>query len=128
VTGGYLVVRRDGVLWGLPAERVSAIERVERPAVPRPEPGEALGASPPGAPGRPALAFEVRFAGGDRFGVEAVLTLAADLAIHPVSARLRRFLPAESAGLSLFAGEPLLLLGSTALAPKAAGAAKAAHG
>lgn len=101
MTGGFLIVRRGGALWGLPAEDVSGIERVERPA--------SAAASTEGATPR-AGGFELRLASGGRLAVEAVLTLAADLMVRPLSARLRPFLPAGSAGLAMLAGEPIVLL------------------
>ena len=96
MTGGFLVVRRGGTLWGLPADQVSGIQRtetVEKPEVP------ATGGG-----------IELRLAGGGRLAVDAVLTLAAELAVRPLSARLRPHLPAGSAGLALLAGEPLVLM------------------
>ncbi len=91
MTGGFLIVRRGGVLWGLPAEHVSGIERVERvePAV---------------------SGLDLLLTGGSRLAVESVLTLAEDLAVQPLSARLRRFLPAGSSGLAILAGEPIVLM------------------
>lgn len=91
MTGGFLIVRRDGALWGLPAEQVSAIERVERVA-----------------PAKSGL--DLLLAGGGRLAVESVLTLAGNLAVQPLSARLRRFLPAGSSGLAMHAGEPIVLM------------------
>lgn len=90
MTGGFLIVRRGGALWGLPAVEVATIERTA------------------GAEG--AAAFEVRFAGGGRLAVDSVLTLAGDLLPRPVSARLRRFLPPGADGLAMLAGEPLVLM------------------
>lgn len=91
MSGGFLIVRRDGTLWGLPAEQVSGIERVERVAP-----------APSG--------LDLLLAGGGRLAVESVLTLAGDLAVQPLSARLRRFLPAGSSGLAMHAGEPIVLM------------------
>ena len=93
MSGGFLIVRRGGALWGLDADQVATIER--RDATARESGGGAL---------------EVRFAGGRRLVVDAVLTLAAELAVRPLSSRLRHFLPAGAAGLALLAGEPLVLL------------------
>lgn len=90
MTGGFLVVRRGGALWGLPADEVSTIERT----------GGANGAA----------AFEVCFAGGRRLAVDAVLTLASELPARPLSARLRHFLPPGAAGLAILAGDPLVLM------------------
>ena len=94
MTGGFLIVRRDGALWGLPAEHVSGIERVEKVTE---SPAEVGG-------------FELRLTGGGRLAVDAVLTLAADLVVRPLSARLRSHLPAGSTGLAILAGEPLVLM------------------
>ena len=91
MTGGFLIVRRDGALWGLPAGQVSGIERVER--------AESA-----------TSGLDLLLADGGRLGVESVLTLAADLAVQPLSARLRRFLPAGSTGLAMLAGEPIVLM------------------
>lgn len=93
MSGGFLIVRRSGALWGLNADQVATIER--RDAAAREGGGGAL---------------EVRFAGGRRLAVDAVVILAAELAVRPLSARLRHFLPAGAAGLALLAGEPLVLL------------------
>lgn len=98
--GGFLIVRRAGALWGLPAERVSTIERVVQ---------EGQGGAP-GAPASNAPGLELHLAGGGRLTVDAVLTVAGNLRIHPLSGRLRRFLPAGAAGLALLAGEPLVLM------------------
>lgn len=94
MTGGFLIVRRDGALWGLPAGQVSSIEKVER--VERAEPATS--------------GLDLLLADGGRLAVESVLTLAADLAVQPLSARLRRFLPAGSTGLAMLAGEPIVLM------------------
>lgn len=91
MNGGFLIVRREGALWGLPAEQVSGIERVEREE-----------------PARSGL--DLLLADGGRLAVESVLTLAGDLAVQPLSARLRRFLPAGSNGLAMHAGEPVVLM------------------
>lgn len=91
MTGGFLVVRRNGTLWGLPAEAVAGIERVVN------------------AP-RDTQAYQVRLADGGSLAVEAVLTLAEELPVRPLSTLLRRFLPPGSSGLALHGGEPILLL------------------
>lgn len=93
MTGGFLVVRLDGALWGLPADQVSLIER----------PTDASGVSAGGG-------LVVRFAGGRRLAIDAVLTLAGELAARPLSPRLRHFLPPGAAGLAMLAGEPLVLM------------------
>ncbi len=96
MSAGFLVVRRDGALWGLPADQVATIERAEA----------APGAAP--ASGRGAL--EVRFANGRRLAVDAVLTLAGELSPRPLSARLRHLLPPGASGLAMLAGEPLVVM------------------
>lgn len=97
MTGGYLIVRRDGALWGLPADDVATIER--------------------GAGARVGEALEVRLAGGRRLVVDAVLRLAGELEARPLSARLRAFLPSEAAGLAMLGGEPLVLMARAAEVP-----------
>lgn len=112
--GGFLIVRREGVLWGLPAERVATIERLA------PSPAESQEDSAADSPERSDTArFAVHLAGGDTLAVDAVLTLAADLRVQPLTRRLRRFLPAGASGLALLAGEPLVLLALRAEAPHA---------
>lgn len=101
MTGGFLIVRRDGALWGLPAEQVLSIARVESVAA-------QIGDVP--APSPAARGIELRLAGGGCLAVDAVLTLAGDLRIRPLSARLRRFLPQESSALAMLAGEPMVLM------------------
>ena len=96
MSAGFLVVRRDGALWGLPADLVATIERTG-----------AAAAAPPGMAGG---ALEVRFADGRRLQVDAVLTLAGELAPRPLSARLRHLLPPGAAGLAMLAGEPLVVM------------------
>ncbi len=85
MTGGFLVVRRDGVLWGLDAAAVASIVKV-------------------------APSYQVRLANGGSLAVDAVLTLAGELQIRPLSRRLRRFLPRGSSGLAMHGGEPILLM------------------
>lgn len=94
MTGGFLIVRREGALWGLPADQVALIER---PADARE--GNATGGG-----------LVVRFAGGRRLAIDAVLTLAGELVARPLSPRLRHFLPSGAAGLAMLAGEPLVLM------------------
>ena len=96
MNAGFLVVRRGGALWGLPADQVATIERT----------GEATGARSAG----PGGALEVRFADGRRLAVDAVLTLAGDLSPRPLSARLRHLLPPGASGLAMLAGEPLVVM------------------
>lgn len=96
MSAGFLVVRRGGALWGLPADQVATIERT----------GGAATAQPAG----PGGALEVCFADGRRLAVDAVLTLAGELAPRPLSARLRHLLPPGAAGLAMFAGEPLVVM------------------
>ena len=54
--------------------------------------------------------LDLLLADGGRLAVESVLTLAGDLAVQPLSARLRRFLPPGSSGLAMHAGEPIVLM------------------
>ncbi len=96
MTGGFLIVRRDGALWGLPADQVAGIERTA--------------GAPAGRPAGGSGDLEVCFAGGRRLAVDSVLTLDGDLTARPLSHRIRRFLPPGAAGLALFAGEPLVIL------------------
>lgn len=96
MTGGFLIVRRDGALWGVPADQVVTIERTTGASGGR----EASGTGD----------LEVCFVGGRRLAVDSVLTLAGELAARPLSARLRHFLPPGAAGLAMLAGEPLLLM------------------
>jgi hypothetical protein len=103
VTGGFLVVRRDGVLWGLPAGEVAGIERSGSVV-----PGAEASTSPLPPPAK--REFELRLTRGGRFGVDAVLTLASQLDVRPLSRRLRRFLPHGSNGLAMVAGEPMLMM------------------
>ncbi len=95
--GGFLIVRRAGALWGLPATRVAAIAHAVQPG--------AEGAAAPNAP-----ELELRLAGGGTLAVDSVLSVASNLRVHPLSARLRPFLPAGASGLALHAGEPLVLM------------------
>ncbi|MEO8198090.1 MAG: hypothetical protein ABI689_15335 [Thermoanaerobaculia bacterium] len=96
MTGGFLIVRCDGALWGLPADQVALIERSV----------EASGAMAAGG----ASGLEVRFADGRRLAVDAVLTLVGELVARPLSPRLRQLLPPGAAGLAMLAGEPLVLM------------------
>jgi hypothetical protein len=103
VTGGFLVVRRDGALWGLPADEVAAIERLgAAPATPAAATGTGAETMSRG--------YELRLTHGGTVAVDAVLTLAGDVRIQPLSSRLRRFLPQGSCGLAMLAGEPMVLL------------------
>ncbi|MEO7794786.1 MAG: hypothetical protein ABIV06_08440 [Thermoanaerobaculia bacterium] len=113
MTAGFLIVRRAGALWGLPAGQVSSIQRIEPAARDLASPTGSAEAEAPSAPGR----FELRLAGGGSLAVDAVLTLAAELRIQPVSQLLRRFLPRGSSGLAMHGGEPLLLLAPDTEAP-----------
>lgn len=97
---GFLVMRRDGVLCALAAGEVAGIDRASTEESAK---GDKI--RPGGAQG-----LELRLTDGRRLAVESVLTLATDLRIRPLSPRLRRFLPAGSGGLSIHAGEPLLVL------------------
>lgn len=96
MTGGFLIVRCEGALWGLPADQVALIER----------PAAASGGNATGGDG----GLVVRFTGGRRLAIDGVLTLAGELVARPLSPRLRHFLPSGAAGLAMLAGEPLVLM------------------
>ena len=112
MTAGFLIVRRAGALWGLPAAQVAGIERVER--------AERLEGAKQAGEDSATRRLELRLADGGSLVVTAstagVCAVNVDspptveLRVQPVSARLRRFLPAGSAGLALLAGEPVVLM------------------
>ncbi len=117
MTGGFLIVRRDGALWGLAAEQVTGIEQVDRVDLIEPIAAPAgHGPEPPTA--RAAKGLTVRFTGGRRLAVDAVLTLAGELRIRPLSTRLSHFLPRDSSGLAMFAGEPVVLMARESAVPR----------
>lgn len=117
MTGGFLIVRRDGALWGLAAEHVSGIAQIERgERSARVEPGAEVGQKPPTSSA--ARGLEVRFKGGRRLAVDAVLTLAGELRIRPLSLRLSHYLPRGSSGLAMFAGEPVVLMARESEVPR----------
>ncbi len=93
MSADFVIVRRDGALWGFAAASVTAIARRGENA------------------GNPALrAIELRFANGATHGVDAVVRIASELRPRPISARIGAHLPAGAAGLALFGGEPVVLL------------------
>lgn len=86
MSGAFVVLRRSGALWGLPAAAVVAVERG----------GERL---------------RVRLATGAELDAESVVALADRLEIRRIPRSLRGRLPAGTRGLALHRGEPLLVLG-----------------
>lgn len=89
MSGAWIVVRRQGALWGLPAAAVVAVERG----------GERL---------------RVRLTRGGEIDAESVLALTDRLEIRRVPKPVRGRVPAGTRGLALHAGEPLLVLGDDA--------------
>ena len=81
---GYLLVRRDGVLWGVSN---GAVEKLTRNGA------------------RFHLAV-----GGAELGVDAVVGVVPELAGWPVSGALRRFWPDVAGGLAVHAQAPLLIV------------------
>lgn len=88
----HVIVRRSGVLWGLPAAGVEGVERH-------------------------AGGVRVRFAGGGEGFAEAVVTLAADLEVRRPPAPVARRLPAGAVGLALLGGQPVVVGGGAEGAP-----------
>jgi hypothetical protein len=86
MSGGMVVVRRDGSLWGVPAETVAAVEKVDD-------------------------GLAVRLVSGDAVAAEAVVGLAAGARIHSLSTAVRRRLPVGAVGLALWNAEPVVVLG-----------------
>ena len=84
VTGGYLLVRRDGVLWGVSNGAVEGLSR-------------------DGACYRLAV-------GGAELGVDEVVGVVPELAVWPVTGALRRFWPDMVGGLAVHAEAPLLIV------------------
>ena len=80
----YLLVRRDGVLWGVSN---GAVERLTRQGA------------------RFHLAV-----GGAELGVDEVVGVVPELAVWPVSGALRRFWPDVAGGLAVHAEAPLLIV------------------
>lgn len=88
----HVIVRRSGVLWGLPASGVEGVERH-------------------------AGGIRVRLSGGGEWLAEAVVTLAADLEVRRPPASVARRLPAGAAGLALLGGQPVVVAGGMEVAP-----------
>lgn len=81
---GFLLVRRDGVLWGVSN---GAVERLSRDGV------------------RYRLAV-----GGADLGVDEVVGVVPELAVWPVASAVRRFWPDVAGGLAVHAEAPLLIV------------------
>ena len=81
---GYLLVRRDGVLWGISNGAVQGLSRH-------------------GARYRLAV-------GGAELGVDEVVGVVPELAVWPVSGAMRRFWPDVTGGLAVHATVPLLIV------------------
>jgi hypothetical protein len=81
---GFLLVRRDGVLWGVANGAVEGLSR--------------LGA-------RYRLAV-----GGTELGVDEVVGVVPELAVWPVAGALLRFWPDVAGGLAVHAEAPLLII------------------
>lgn len=82
--GGYLLVRRDGVLWGVSNGAVEKLTRY-------------------GAQFRLAV-------GGAELGVDEVVGVVQELAVWPVAGALRRFWPDAAGGLAVHAQAPLVIV------------------
>lgn len=82
--GGYLLVRRDGVLWGVSN---GAVQRLSR-----------YGAG---------FRFGV---GGAELAVDEVVGVVPELAVWPVAAAVRRFWPDVAGGLAVHAEAPLVIV------------------
>lgn len=85
MSGGWVVIRRGGALWGVRASSVTAVEGS----------GERL---------------RIRLAAGGELDAEAVLGLADRLEVRRAPGAALRLLPEGVAGLALHRGEPLLIL------------------
>jgi len=81
---GYLLVRRDGVLWGIAN---GAVENLARHGT------------------RFRLAV-----GGAELGVDEVVGVVPELAVWPVAGALRRFWPDVAGGLAVHAQAPLVIV------------------
>jgi hypothetical protein len=81
---GFLLVRRDGVLWGVSNGAVEGLSRH-------------------GAQFRLSV-------GGEELGVDEVVGVVAELAVWPVTGALRRFWPDAAGGLAVHAEAPLLIV------------------
>jgi hypothetical protein len=81
---GYLLVRRDGVLWGVSNGAVEGLSRN-------------------GAQLRIAV-------GGATLGVDEVVGVVPELAVWPVTGAMRRFWPDVAGGLAVHADAPLVIV------------------
>ncbi len=81
---GFLLVRRDGVLWGVSNGAIDGISR-------------------------DGACFRLTVGGAD-LGVDEVVGVVPDLAIWPVSGALRRFWPDVAGGVAVHADAPLLII------------------
>jgi hypothetical protein len=81
---GYLLVRRDGVLWGVSNGAVEGLTKN-------------------GAQYRLAV-------GGAELGVDEVVGVVPELAVWPVTGALRRFWPDAAGGLAVHAQAPLVIV------------------
>lgn len=81
---GFLLVRRNGVLWGVSNGAVDGISR-------------------------DGACFRLAVGGAD-LGVDEVVGVVPELAVWPVSAALRRFWPDVAGGLAVHAEAPLLIV------------------
>jgi len=84
VSGSFVVVRRSGSLWGLPAEAVAAIES-----------GEGH--------------LRIRFAAGGALEVDTLVGLARHLDVRRAPRAISRWLPEHTVGLAIHQGEPVLV-------------------
>lgn len=81
---GYLLVRRDGVLWGVSNDAVEGLSR-----------------------------YGARFrlsVGGAELGVDEVVGVVPELAVWPLAGALRRFWPDTAGGLAVHAEAPLVIV------------------
>jgi hypothetical protein len=81
---GYLLVRRDGVLWGVSNGAVEGLTRN-------------------GAQYRLAV-------GGAELGVDEVVGVVPELAVWPLASALRRFWPDTAGGMAVHAQAPLVIV------------------
>jgi len=81
---GYLLVRRDGVLWGVSNGAVEGLTRH-------------------GARFRLAV-------GGAELGIDEVVGVVPELAVWPLTGALRRFWPDAAGGLAVHAEAPLVIV------------------
>jgi hypothetical protein len=84
MSGGFLLLRRDGATWALPHPAVRGLARC-------------------------GGGFEVRLDGGT-LAADELLGVAAELLCHPAGAVLRRFWPEAAHGLAVHGGRPLVLI------------------